>query len=96
MEQAENPFPPHRTPLHYATFCSLHQVVEVLAIDPQDVNSQHFDDELTPLHLASQEGHLDIAWFLVENGTNIAAQDLCVSRPTTVYGKQWATTWYLR
>jgi hypothetical protein len=51
--RTETLFPPHGTPLHYAAFCDLCDVVEVLAIGPQDVNSQNFSDESTPLHLAS-------------------------------------------
>ena len=77
----EKPPPPHGTPLHYATFCGLRDVVEVLAIGTHGVNSQDFDDELTPLHLASREGHLDIARFLVEHGANLAAQDKHGSTP---------------
>jgi len=73
--QAEKPFPPTGTPLHYTTFCGLCEVVEVLAIGPQDLDSWYFNDELTPLHLASQEGHLDIGSFLVKHGTNVAAQN---------------------
>jgi len=74
-KKAEKPFLPHGTPLHYATFCGLRDVVEVLAIGAHDVNSHDFTDELTPLHLASREGHLDIARFLFEHGANLAAQD---------------------
>jgi len=63
-------------------FCSLRDVVEALAIGPQDVNSWNFNNELTPLHLASQEGHLDIAQFLVEHSANaaMAVQDQGGSR----------------
>jgi len=74
-KRAEKPFPPRWTPLHYAAFCGLREVVEVLAIGPQDVNSQNFDNESTPLHMASGEGYLDIAWLLVDQGANAAAQD---------------------
>ena len=74
-ERTEMPFPPHGTPLHYAAFCGLRAVVEALAIGPQDVNSQNFRDKSTPLHLASQEGHLDIVRFLIEHDANMAAQD---------------------
>ncbi len=62
QEPAERPQPPHGTPLHYAAFCGLHEVVKVLAIEhSEDVNSRSFKDESTPLHLASQEGHVEIA-----------------------------------
>ena len=80
-KRAEKPFPPHGTPLHYATFCGLCDVVEVLAIGPEDVNSRNFNNNLTPLHLASREGHLDIVRFLVKHGATAAAQDLFGSTP---------------
>jgi serine/threonine-protein phosphatase 6 regulatory ankyrin repeat subunit B len=35
----------------------------------------------TPLHDASQRGHLDLARFLVEHGANITAQDQSGSTP---------------
>ena len=70
--RAKQPFTPHGTPLHYATFCGLRDVVEALA-NPRDVNSPTFDNRLTPLHLASREGHLDIARFLIEHGANVTA-----------------------
>ena len=74
-ERAEKPFPPHGTPLHYAALCGLRDVVKGLAIDPKDVNSQHFDDALTPLHISSRKGHVDITRILVEHGANATAQD---------------------
>ena len=80
-ERAEKPLPPRGIPLHYAAFCGLHDVVEVLAISQQDVNSRNFNNGLTPLHLASREGHLDVARNLVEHGANAAAQDQFGSTP---------------
>ena len=72
-ERAERPFPPRGTPLHYAAFCGLRDVVKALAIEyPQDVNSRRFEDEVTPLHLAS---HVGLAHFLVEHVANAEAQD---------------------
>jgi len=38
----------------------------------QDVNSRRFS---TPLHLASQQGHVEVAHFLVENGADATARD---------------------
>src|SRR5260221_8498017 len=59
---AEGPSPPHGTPLHYAASCGLHDIAKVLATEyPKDVNSQGFDDLSTPLHLASNDGHVDAA-----------------------------------
>jgi predicted Fe-Mo cluster-binding NifX family protein len=73
--QAGWPLPPCGTPLHYAAFCGLHGIIKVLATEKsQDVNSRNFRDELTPLHLASQEGHVEVARFLVEQGADATAQ----------------------
>ena len=75
-KRAEGPLPPHGTPLHYASFCGLHDVVKALAIErPQDVQSRGFTDDSTPLHLASQQGHVAVARILVEHGSDMAARD---------------------
>jgi ankyrin repeat protein len=42
---------------------------------PHDLNSRGFDDESTPLHLASTYGHLEIARILVEHGVGATACD---------------------
>jgi hypothetical protein len=75
-ERAERPLPRDGTAVHYAAFCGLYDVVRVLAIDhPEDVDSRKFAEGSTPLHLASQEGHVKAARFLVEHGADAAAQD---------------------
>jgi len=69
------PLIPYGTPLHYAAFCGLHDIVKVLAIErPQDVNSRSFTGEETPLHLTSRVGAVDLAWFLIDLGADAAAQ----------------------
>jgi ankyrin repeat protein len=69
--QTERPSIPRETSLHYAAFCGLHLIVKFLAIKhPQDLHSQHFDNKLTPLHLASQMGHVEVARLLIEQGAN--------------------------
>ena len=73
--ETERPSPPHGTPLHYATFCGLRDVVKVLAVSRRYINSRSFNNELTPLHLASCQGHLATAQFLVEHRAKVAAQD---------------------
>ena len=77
-ERENAPLTPHGTPLHYAVFCGLYDVVKVLAAEyPQDVNSRSFIGEETPLHLTSRAGagHIDLARLLIEHGANVAAQD---------------------
>ena len=76
------PFPPRGTPLHYAAFCGLHDIAKILATEyPEDVNSQSFDDALTPLHLTLKEKFMDVAWMLIEHGANVSAQDKDGSTP---------------
>ena len=68
--------PPRGTPLHYATFCGLHDIAKILATRyPKDVNSQGFDNSSTPLHLASNKGHVDVARMLVGLSADMSAQD---------------------
>jgi ankyrin repeat protein len=75
-EAAKLPSPPLGTPLHYAAYCGLNDVVKVLSIEhPEDVHSQTFDYEATPLHLASQEGHVKVTRMLIERGSNTAAHN---------------------
>jgi len=74
-ERENAPLTSSGTPLHYAAFCGLHEVVKVLAIErPQDVNSRSFTGEETPLHLTSREGHVDVSRLLIEHGADAAAQ----------------------
>ena len=64
------------TPLHYAAFCGMHEVVKVLIVEhSQDVNARGFDKKETPLHTASRCGHADIARVLLENAADTKAQD---------------------
>ena len=75
-ERAEGLSPPARTPLHYAAFCGLDTLVGFLAAKhPQDVYSRGVHDVSTPLHLASREGHVEVARILVEHGADVTDQD---------------------
>ena len=70
------------TALHYAAFCGLSEIVKVLAIEnPEDVDSWSFDEESRPLHLASREGHVEVAQVLIEHGADLAAQTKDGSTP---------------
>jgi ankyrin repeat protein len=81
-KRKERPSPPRRTPLHYAAFCGLHTVVKFMAIGHlEHVHSQDVDDESTPLHLASREGHVEVAQFLVKHGARATARDKYGSTP---------------
>ncbi len=64
------------TPLHYSALCGFKAIVEFLVKVPsQEVNARDFDEGLTPLHLASREGHVEVSRFLVEQGAVVTAED---------------------
>ncbi len=74
--RAERPLKPLGSPLHYAAFCGLPSIVELLALGrPRDVRSRDFDDESTPLHMASRGGHVEVAHLLVEHGADVKAKN---------------------
>jgi hypothetical protein len=72
--------PPSRaraTPLHYATFCGLHEVVKFLIAEhSQDVNAKGFYRDETPLIVASREGHSEVAQLLLEHGASTEIRDM--------------------
>ena len=64
------------TPLHYAAFCGIHDVVKFLIVErSQNINARGFDEEVTPLGVASQWGHIEVAWVLLEHGTDTEIRD---------------------
>ncbi len=70
------------TPLHYAALFGLHSTVKFLVIEhSQDVHSQDVDGKLTPLHLASGEGHVEVARVLVQHSADARALDNNGSTP---------------
>ena len=75
-ERSERPGNARATPLHYATFCDMYEVAKFLIVEhSQDVNAQGFDDKETPLHVASDRGHADLAQLLLEHDADGNAQD---------------------
>jgi ankyrin repeat protein len=81
-ERSERPLSPNGVPLHYAAFCGLNTVVELLAIEhPQDMQSRGLIDHSTPLHLASQQGNVEVARILVEYGSDVSAENKEGSTP---------------
>ena len=64
------------SPLHYASFCGMRDVVEFLIVEhSQDVNARGFGTEETPLHVALRCGHADVAQLLLDRGADPKAQD---------------------
>src|SRR6267142_1573641 len=74
LTKVQVPVAPHGTPLHYAAFCGLRNIVEVLVTEQlQDINSRRFGS--MPLHLVSRQGHVEVARFLVEHGGDLTARN---------------------
>ena len=72
---------PKGNALHYAAFCGLHDIVRLLLIeDLGDVDTRDVNKS-TPLHLASWEGHTEVARLLIDRGANITARDKHKSTP---------------
>jgi len=64
------------TPLHYAAILGLHGIAKFLIIEcSQDVNARGCDRNKTPLCVASQWGHAEVARVLLGHGADIKIQD---------------------
>ena len=75
-ERDKRPLPLNGTPLHYAALWGLRTIVEFLVIEhSQDVRCRGLTNMVTPLHLASREGHVAVARFLLEHGADADARD---------------------
>ena len=76
MTRNETPLSLPKPSLHYAASWGLHFAVEFLIIEhSQDVCSRDSIDNASPLHLASRNGHMDVACKLIERGADATAQD---------------------
>jgi len=63
--RAERPSALRGTFLHYAALWGLRSIVKFLVIEhSQNVHSQDFTDDVTPLQLASRNGHVEAVCFL--------------------------------
>jgi ankyrin repeat protein len=88
-KRAEWPTPPGGTPLHYAAVCGLDRIVKFLAVEhSQDVNSPHFDDGWSPLHLASGYGHVQVARVLIEQGADVTTRTVQGRTPLHVASRR--------
>jgi ankyrin repeat protein len=78
----ERPSRPRGSSLHYAAICGLHDLMPFLVIKClQDVNAPGFDDDATPLHLASRRAHVGVAQVLLHHGADANSQDNFKSTP---------------
>ena len=74
--RAGRPVPLPGSSLHYAALWGLDVIVESLVVEfSQNVNSRGFTDHVTPLHLASERGHVTTARMLIERGADLSAKN---------------------
>jgi ankyrin repeat protein len=75
--RSERPSQPRGTCLHYATLSGLPDLVKFLVTEFKlDLNARGFFDDVTPLHLASRDGRVEVARVLLEYGANVNARDI--------------------
>jgi ankyrin repeat protein len=64
------------SPLHYAAFSGLHDVVRFLIVERfQNVNARGFDDDETPLTVASRRGYSEVSRVLLDHGADMETRD---------------------
>jgi hypothetical protein len=72
---AEQPPPLKATPLYYAVFYGFSELAKwLITTHAEDVNAKCYDDR-APLHVASQEGHVDAVRVLLDHGAHVNLQD---------------------
>ena len=72
---AKQPPPLQATSLYYAAFCGFSELAKwLITTHAEDVNAKCYDDK-TPLHVASQEGHIEAVHVLLDHGAHVNSQD---------------------
>jgi ankyrin repeat protein len=72
---ARQPPPLQATPLYYAVLCGFTELAKwLITTHAEDVNAKCYDDK-TPLHVASQAGHVDAVRVLLDHGAHVNSQD---------------------
>jgi ankyrin repeat protein len=71
---------PRGTCLHYASLSGFPEGPELInflvtEFSP-DLNARGFFDDVTPLHLASRDGHVEVARLLLEHGADVDSRDI--------------------
>jgi ankyrin repeat protein len=71
----EQPPPLAATPLYYAVFCGFTELAKwLITTHAEDVNARCYYGR-TPLHVASQEGHVDAVHVLLDHGAHVDPQE---------------------
>ena len=87
-ERSEYPSQLRATPLHYAAFCGIHDVIKFLIVErSQDVNARGFYYDETSLSVASRKGHLNVVRVLLEHSADHETRDKFGWRPL-----EWVST----
>jgi len=74
--RSECPSQVKASPLLYAAWCGLHDIVQFLIVErSQNVNARGFDLEETPLSVASWRGYSEVARVLLEHGADTETRD---------------------
>jgi len=74
--RSESPSQTKASPLLYAAWCGLHDIVQFLIVErSQNVNARGFDLEETPLSVASRQGYSEVARVLLEHGADTETRD---------------------
>jgi ankyrin repeat protein len=80
--RSERPSQPGGTYLHYAALFGFPDLVNSLVTElSPNVNARGFSNEMTPLHLASRDGHAGVARVLLEHGADVTTQDVDMLTP---------------
>ena len=75
--RSDRPSSPKGTYLHYAALSGLPDLLKFLVTEfAFNLNARGFFDDVTPLHLASRDGHLEVARVLLEQGADVNAKDI--------------------
>ena len=73
---AKQPPPLNATPLYYAAFCGFSELAKwLITTHGEVVNAKCYDDR-TPLHVASEGGHLGAVRVLLDHGAHANSQNL--------------------
>ena len=74
---SECPLRARATPLHYAAWCGLHDIVQFLIVErSQNVNARGSVRGETPLGVASREGYSEVARVLLKYGADTETRDI--------------------
>ena len=73
--RAKRPPSLEATSLYYAAYCGFSELAKwLITAHTEDVNAKCYDDR-TPLHAASQEGHVDAVRLLLDHGAHVDSQE---------------------